>query len=85
MHACLTSGALQLMASDSPPGRHEPARGLWVSLHVGSAAEAERIFAGLADGGTVTMPLAQTFWSERFGMLVDRYGIPWMVNVGAEG
>lgn len=85
MHACLTSGNVQLMASDSPPGQHQPAQAMWVSLHVQSVEEAERIFAGLAEGGTVTMPIARTFWSERFGMLVDRHGIPWMVNTMEAG
>lgn len=84
MHARLESGDLLLMASDSPPGRHQPAQAMWVSLHVGSTGEAERIFAALSEGGTVTMPLEKTFWSERFGMLVDRYGIPWMVNTAPD-
>ena len=51
-----------------------------MSLSVDSIKEAERIFAALSDGGQVTMPLAQTFWAVRFGMLVDRFGVPWMIN-----
>jgi PhnB protein len=49
-------------------------------LSVDTPAEAERIFAGLSEGGSVMMPLAETFFSQRFGMLTDKYGIPWMVN-----
>jgi PhnB protein len=50
---------------------------------VPTAVDADRVFAALADGGTVTMPLTQTFWSPRFGMLSDRFGVGWMVNVAA--
>ena len=82
MHALLVLGPGQeLMASDSPPGRHQSPKGMHVSLMVPSIAEGERIFRGLADGGTVEMPFEQTFWAPRFGMVVDRYGTPWMVNV----
>jgi PhnB protein len=51
-----------------------------VSLQLRDPTEAERIFRALSDQGTVKMPLEKTFWAERFGMLVDRFGIPWMVN-----
>lgn len=84
LHAYLSTGGAVLMGSDSPPDRHEKPQGVSVSLHVESPAEAERIFAALAEGGTVTMPMAETFWSPRFGMLVDRFGIPWMVNCSPE-
>ena len=80
MHARLDADGATLMASDYPPGEHAKPKGMSVALHVESPAEAERIFHALAEGGTVTMPIAQTFWSERFGMLVDRFGIPWMIN-----
>lgn len=84
LHARLVLGPGQeLMGSDSPPGRHESPRGMHVSLTVPSIAEGERIFRGLADGGTIEMPYAETFWSPRFGMVVDRYGTPWMVSVEA--
>jgi len=58
-------------------------RGMHVNDAVGDIAEAERVFQALADGGKVTMPLAETFWSPRFGMCVDRFGTPWMVNAEA--
>ena len=81
MHARLSLGDQVLMASDAPPDRSDGVmKGFSVSLNVDSAAEAERIFEALAQGGTVKMPIQQTFWAIRFGMLVDRFGTPWMVN-----
>jgi PhnB protein len=81
MHACLTIGDESLMASDSPPGHQEDAvKGFSVSINVDKPAEADRIFAALAEGGTTRMPIQETFWAQRFGMLVDRFGIPWMIN-----
>ena len=83
MHACLIVGDAVLMASDAPPGMYEEPKGLFVSIGVEDPDEVERIFHALADGGRVTMPVEKTFWSERFGMVVDRFGIPWMVNCTA--
>lgn len=83
MHARLKVGDAEIMASDSPPDYQKTPQGISVSLHVGSADEAEKVFAALAEGGTVTMPMEQTFWAQRFGMLTDRFGIPWMVNCDA--
>jgi PhnB protein len=80
MHASMTLGNQQLMGTDEPPEQHKKPQGFSVSINVDSAKDAERIFKGLEEGGTVTLPLQQTFWAERFGMLVDRFGIPWMVN-----
>lgn len=80
LHARLAVGDEVLMASDAPPGRQEAPKGFSVSLEVNSAAEAERVFQALAENGTVRMPIQKTFWAERFGMLVDRFGIPWMIN-----
>lgn len=85
IHASLNLGKTMLMASDSPPGRHVPAAGMHVSLSVEAAEEAERIFAAFADGGTVVMPMAATEWSPGFGMVVDRWGTPWMVNCEPTG
>ena len=68
------------MGSDAPTERYEPMKGLSVSLNVDKPAEAERIFKALAEKGKVHMPLQETFWAARFGMLVDRFGTPWMVN-----
>lgn len=83
MHASMKIGDSVLMASDIPPAHYKPAQGLSVSLHVKTAEEAERIFRALAEGGTVTMPIEKTFWADRFGMLVDRFGTPWMINCDA--
>lgn len=80
MHARLVIGDQVLMGSDAPPQLHQPAHGFHVNIAVDTVAEAERVFETLATGGQVTMPIAPTFWAERFGMLVDRYGTPWMVN-----
>jgi PhnB protein len=83
LHARLVVGDAVLMASDSPPEMYQPPQGLYVSIGVHDVADAERIFQALAEGGSVTMPMAQTFWAERFGMLVDRFGTPWMINCDA--
>ncbi len=83
MHAALTFEGHILMASDDPSPNFGPVQGMFVNYTVGDVAEAVRVFEALADGGKVTMPIAETFWSPRFGMCVDRFGTPWMVN--AEG
>ena len=80
MHATLAVGDGQLMCADSPPGGYEKPTGLYLALHVKDTAEGERIFKALSEKGTVTMPYQQTFWSPGFGMCVDQFGIPWMVN-----
>lgn len=80
MHACLTFGDNMLMASDSPPGHSQKMQGISVALHAKEPADAERLFNALSEGGTVVMPLGETFWAQKFGMLVDRFGTPWMVN-----
>ena len=83
MHASLSVGDEVLMGSDAPPDRFEASKGISVSLNVKTPAEAERVFAALSDQGQVQMPLQQTFWAARFGMLVDQFGVPWMVNCEA--
>jgi PhnB protein len=80
MHAHMTVGDSDLMGSDAPDDRYEGVKGFHVTIQLKDAAEAERIFKALAEGGTVTMPIEQTFWATRFGMLVDKFGIPWMIN-----
>lgn len=80
MHARLTIGDKVLMGSDPPPDRFNPPQGFSVTLSVEDPAEAERIFNGLAEKGTVRMPMEETFFAARFGMVVDRFGIPWMIN-----
>ena len=80
MHARMVVGDQVLMASDAPPGRYQKPQGFSVNIGVKDPAQAERIFHALAEKGTVQMPIAETFWAARFGMLVDQFGIPWMVN-----
>jgi PhnB protein len=80
MHACLELGDRLLMGSDSPPDYFEAPQGFYVQISVDEPAEAERLFHALAASGNVKMPIAQTFWSVRFGMLVDQFGTPWMIN-----
>lgn len=80
LHARLVKGDNVLMGSDAPPDRYDRAQGFNVNVSVEDPAEAERIFAALADGGTEIMPIGETFWAHRFGMLRDRFGIGWMVN-----
>ena len=80
LHAYIRVGDMVLMASDAPPGHYEQPKGFYVSIRIKDIAEAERIFHALAENGTVQMPIAETFFSPRFGMLVDQFGIPWMIN-----
>jgi PhnB protein len=80
IHARLKVGNTVLMASDAPPDRREAMKGFCVSLNVDNPVDAEFIFGALAEHGTVRMPIQETFWALRFGMVVDRFGTPWMVN-----
>jgi PhnB protein len=80
LHARLEFGDQVLMASDAPPGHFQKPQGFSISVNIKDISEAERIFKALAEGGKITMPLAETFWARRFGMTVDRFGVPWMVN-----
>jgi PhnB protein len=69
-----------LMASDAPPGHYAPPQGISIALGLNDSARGEEIFNKLAEGGTVQLPYSATFWAKGFGMCVDRFGIPWMVN-----
>ncbi len=80
MHARLSIGDMVLMGSDSPPDRYEPMKGFSVTLSIDEPAEAERVFRALSPNATVQMPIQETFWADRFGMLVDQFGTPWMIN-----
>jgi PhnB protein len=82
MHASLRIGGSRVMASD---GNAAGAKfeGFSLSLAMPSEAEADRAFAALSEGGRVEMPLAKTFWSPKFGMLTDRFGVGWMVSVAS--
>jgi PhnB protein len=80
LHARFVVGDQVLMGSDSPPERYEKPQGFFVSLGIEKPAEAERVFHALSEKGKVLMPIGETFWAIRFGMLVDQFDIPWMIN-----
>ncbi|MFG3448792.1 VOC family protein [Stenotrophomonas sp. NPDC047960] len=77
-HSQLEVGSAILMAADGPSSSN--GGGTTINIEVETEQEAERVFEALAEGGTVTFPIVETFWARRWGMLVDRYGKPWMVN-----
>ncbi|RJX27094.1 MAG: VOC family protein [Desulfurivibrio sp.] len=81
MHANLRIGDTTLMASDGSCTGQPAFQGFSLSLALTDEAEAGRLFAALADGGQVQMPLTRTFWSPLFGMVADRFGVSWMINV----
>lgn len=80
LHARLIVGDQVLLASDAPPGRYEKPKGFFVHLQMKDQAQATRIFNALAENGTIYMPFQQTFWATGFGMCVDRFATPWMVQ-----
>jgi PhnB protein len=80
LHASLTVGDNILVGADILPEQYERPRGFYVLLGIDDPADAERIYHALAENGTVTMPIQETFWARRFGVLVDRFGIPWEIN-----
>jgi len=80
MHGSLMLGGQVLMGGDVAPDKYEAPKGFSLSLQIKSAIDAERIFHELAGGGRVLVPMEKTFWAERFGMVVDRFGIPWLIN-----
>jgi PhnB protein len=80
MHGSLTLGQLVLMGGDVAPDRYEEPKGFSLSIQITSTTEAERIFRELGKEGRVVVPLEKTFWAVRFGMVVDRFGIPWLIN-----
>jgi PhnB protein len=84
MHTSFTVGATTVMASDGCSADKASFEGFALSVSVGAEAEAERVFKALSEGGKVQMPLTKTFWSPRFGMLEDKFGIGWMVSVRSE-
>ena len=81
MHATLQVGERLIMGADAPPNYYTKPAGFSVSVNCKDMAEAERVYKALSEGGEVKMPLQETFWSAGFGMFIDRYDIPWMVNV----
>jgi PhnB protein len=82
LHATLNIGEDVLLGADSPPNHYQKPQGFSVSISTNDPAEADRVFNALAENGTVQMPIQETFWAVRFGMVTDRFGIPWMINCG---
>jgi PhnB protein len=80
MHAALKIGDTLVMASDCPPGRYDKPQGFSVAVNFDQPEKAEHVFAQLAENGQINMPMSETFWAHRFGMLVDRFGTPWMIG-----
>jgi PhnB protein len=83
LHASLSLGNQELTGGDPLPGSYQKPQGIAVLLNIEDAEEADRIFGALAENGLVQMPIEKTFWAERFGMVVDQFGIPWMINCGS--
>ena len=81
MHATVRIGKTTLMASDGQCEGKQDFEGFALSITVPNETEAERVFAALGEGGLITMPLGKTFWSPKFGMLQDRFGVGWMISV----
>ena len=80
MHGSITIGGQTLQAADVAPDQYSTPQGFSLTLQIKSTADAERMFEALADGGQVRMPLEKTFWAERFGVVTDRFGVPWIIN-----
>jgi PhnB protein len=85
MHAKMTIDGEVIMASDTPPAHFHQPQGFGVALQFDDPADAERKFKALSEGGAITAPFGKTFFSKGFGMCVDQFGIPWMVNCPLEG
>ena len=86
MHATLAIGSTHLLLSDGQCGQEKVAySGFSLSVTANDVASGEKYFNALSQGGQITMPFQKTFWTEGFGMLVDKFGVPWMVNVQHEG
>ena len=83
MNASFRIGDTDLMADDGMGEAPAQFKGMTLAIAVADDTEAKRVFTALGEGGIVTMPLAKTFWTSSFGMLTDKFGVPWMVNVAA--
>ena len=81
MNAAFRIGETQLMADDGMGPKQAEFKGMSLVIEAADDAEAKRVFTALGEGGNATMPLAKTFWTSSFGMLTDKFGVPWMVNV----
>jgi PhnB protein len=82
IHATFVLDGQEIGAADSPPGYYQKPQGISITLNIDSPGVAEHVFKALSDKGEVQMVIAETFWARRFGMCVDQFGIPWMINCG---
>ena len=80
MHASFECPGGSFMGADSPVDRFQQPQGFAVTLSFSDPAEADRVFQALSEKAVVTMPISETFWAQRFGMLTDQFGTPWMIN-----
>ena len=85
MHGSIAVGGLVLMGGDVVPLSYEEPKGFSLSVQMSTVSEAERIFQDLSQDGRVVVPLEKTFWAARFGMVIDRFGIPWTINCEEPG
>ena len=83
LNAAFRIGETELMADDGMGEKHAEFKGMTLAIQVADDVEAKRVFTALGEGGNVTMPLMKTFWTSSFGMLTDKFSVPWMVNVAA--
>jgi PhnB protein len=82
LHGTLAIDNMVLSGADATPEQYEKPQGFSVLLQIDDVAEAERVFNALANNGKILVPIQETFWAIRFGMVVDQFGIPWIVNHG---
>jgi PhnB protein len=85
VHATLTVGENVIAGADLLLKDYEPPKGFFALLDIDDPTRAERVFDSLSENGTVRMPIQETFWASRFGVLVDQFGIPWEINCGRPG
>ena len=85
VHATMSLGGVMVATADIPSERYQPPQGFNMFIELEDPDEANRVFEVLAEGGEVQMPIQETFWSRRFGVVVDRFRIPWEVNCSQEG
>jgi PhnB protein len=82
VHGNLAIGSATLAGADVLPADYAPPKGFYVLVDIAGVDNAERVFHALAEHGTIAMPIQETFWARRFGVVVDQFGIPWEINSG---
>jgi PhnB protein len=80
MHGSIVLGGVTVLGADLPPGRYQRPQGFRIFLEADDPDDTERLYQALAEHATIEMPLQETFWSRRFGVLTDRFGIPWTLS-----